>query len=93
MSLFKLHMVTALSSFYDGYCVSLQIPLKDGMYGIREGHVNAISTLSPGTIKYTLPDHTCKKALVSEGLVKIENGEVVILAESIKNAESTDNNT
>ena len=85
-------ILSAESEFYSGECQSLVVPTVDGQYGILPDHCEVISAIVPGELKYTLPDGTEMLAAVSEGLLKIENGEVLILVDTSEHPEEIDEN-
>ena len=90
MNEFNLHIIEADSDFFNGKCVSLVIPTTEGMYGIQAGHENLVAAITIGVIKYTLPDGTRCYAAVSNGMVKVENNDVMILVESAENPDEID---
>lgn len=67
-------------------------PTNEGQYGILAKHRNVITATVPGVLKYKLPNQEFKTAAVSSGLVKIENGEVLILVDSCERPEEIDVN-
>lgn len=79
---FDLHIIEADDDFYNGKCISLVVPTTEGMIGIWAMHENLVAAVTIGVIKYTLPDGTRCHAAVSNGLLKVENNEVLILVES-----------
>ncbi len=87
---FDLHIIEADNDFYNGKCVSLVVPTTEGMYGIQAMHENLVAAITIGVIKYTLPDGTRCHAAVSNGLLKVENNEVLILVESAEDALEID---
>lgn len=90
MKAFHLTFLEADRTFYDGDCVSLQIPATDGAYGVLANHTNLICALVPGELKYKSPDGEEKVASVSSGLCKVEGGEVLVLTESAEAPEEID---
>ena len=90
MNEFNLHIIEADNDFYNGKCVSLVVPTTDGMYGIQAMHENLVAAIDIGVIKYTLPDGTRCHAAVSNGMLKVENNEVLILVESAEDPEEID---
>ena len=78
--------------FYEGACELIIIPLPDGLYGIMANHSNMIGAVVPGIIKYKIPEQPYKIAAVSSGIVKAENNEVLVLADSIERPEEIDEN-
>ena len=87
---FNLHIIEADNDFYNGKCVSLVIPTTEGMYGIQAMHENLVAAVEIGVIKFTLPDGTRRHAAVSNGIVKVENNEVLILVESAEDPDEID---
>ncbi len=93
MNAFNLTILEANSYFYEGSCISLVVPTVDGLYGILAGHSNLITAMVPGEIQ-------CRKReeddfeiySVSNGLVKIEDGDVMILADSVERLDEIDVN-
>lgn len=92
MSSFKVHILAADESFYEGECESLVVPTSNGQYGIWANHANTISAIVPGEMLYRLPDGQEQRAAVSSGMVKIENNEVLVLVDSAERPEEIDAN-
>lgn len=92
MNAFALTVLAAEKPFYKGECVSLVIPSIDGQYGIQAGHSNMIAAILPGELKFTSPDGVVTLAAVSEGLVKVEGGKVLILVDTAERPEEIDEN-
>lgn len=90
MTEFKLKILEADDTAYDDNCISLVIPTSEGMYGIQANHLNMFAALQTGLIKYTMPDGQEKYLSVSGGMVKVENNEVLILADSLEAIEDID---
>ena len=90
MNEFRLHIVEADNDFYDGGCTSLVIPTTDGMLGIQAMHENLVAAVSIGVVKYTTPDGERCHAAVSNGIVKVEDNEVLILVESAEDPDEID---
>ena len=92
MSSFKVHILAADESFYEGECESLVVPTSNGQYGIWANHANTISAIVPGEMLYRLPGGQEQRAAVSSGMVKIENNEVLVLVDSAERPEEIDAN-
>ena len=90
MKEFNLHIIEADNDFFNGKCVSLVVPTTDGFFGIQAMHENLIASVAIGVVKYTLPDGTRCHAAVSNGIVKVENNEVLILVESAEDPDEID---
>lgn len=87
MKTFKLNILAANKPFFTGECESLILPTVDGEYGILVGHRNTIAAVIPGTLKFRVSGREQEFASVSEGLVKIEHGEVLVLVDTIERPE------
>lgn len=93
MNKFKLVFYTADTPIYVGDCVSLQVPLEDGKYGVLAGHSNSIAAVYPGVLTYRTEDGGKDHVYaVSEGILKIEDNEVLLLADSAERPEEIDIN-
>lgn len=92
MNTFNLHILAADKTFYEGECDSLVIPTLQGQYGIQAFHRNTIAAIVPGLLE--LRTHSNEKiiAAVSNGLVKIEDNEVLILVDTAEHPEEIDIN-
>lgn len=92
MKTFQVSILAADCVFYEGPCESLIVPTLEGQYGILANHSNIISAVVPGSLTYTVPGRAPEMAFVSEGLVKVENNEVLILVDSAERPEEIDAN-
>lgn len=92
MKAFALTVLAAEKPFYEGECISLVLPTTDGQYGIQAGHNNMIAAIVPGELKLTVPSGEVILAAVSEGLVKVENGKVLLLVDTAEHPEEIDEN-
>jgi F-type H+-transporting ATPase subunit epsilon len=92
MNSFPLLILAAEKTFYDGDCVSLVIPTPDGQYGIMANHTNMISAIAPGMMKITDQNGEVIIAAVSEGLIKIENNQALLLVDTVERPEEIDEN-
>ncbi len=90
MSAFKVTILAADHTFLDAMCESVVIPTSKGQYGILAHHSNAIAAVSPGMLKYRVVGEEEKIAAVSEGLIKVENNEVLVLVDSAEKPEEID---
>ena len=92
MNVFQLSILAADEPFFEGECVSLVVPTTQGQYGILAMHSNMIAAIVPGMLEFTTPDGERKIAAISEGLVKVEDNHVLLLAESTEWPEEIDEN-
>lgn len=89
---FNLRILEADSVFYNGKCLSMVVPTTDGMYGIQAGHTNMVAAVTIGVIKFVTDESIERYASVSGGLIKVEKGDVTILAQSVEDADEIDIN-
>ena len=91
MNTFNARIYKADSPFYEGKLESLIIPTNDGYYGVKALHRNLVIAIVPGIMKYRLPDETeFRTAAVSEGMIRIEDGDVLILVNTAERPEEID---
>ena len=67
------------SAFFEGELTSVVVPAIDGEYGVLAHHRNVVIAIVPGTLRYTLPDGKTENVVVSEGMMRVENNDVLIL--------------
>lgn len=90
MRAFPLHILASERVFFEGECLSLRFPATDGFYGIQAGHANLLASLVPGVLTFLPVGGEEEVCAVSEGLIKVEDGEVLILADSVEYAREID---
>ncbi len=88
--MFPLHVLAADQPFYEGDCESLVVPTLDGQYGVLAGHCDIILAIVPGTLTYRTPDGREHAAAVAAGIMKVEEGEVLVLVDSAVRPEDID---
>ena len=93
MNSFHLCILAADKPFYDGECVSLVIPTDDGSYGVQANHRNMIAAIVSGTVSFKINEESKPEyAAVSEGIMKVENNNVLILADTAERPDEIDEN-
>lgn len=92
MDNFTVHILAADKVLYDGECQSLIIPTPWGQYGVLAHHCKAICAIVPGRLTYKTPDGKPHYAAVSDGLIKIEDNDVLILVDTAERPEEIDMN-
>lgn len=92
MSGFTVHILAADKVLYEGDCESLIIPTPWGQYGILAHHCKAICAIVAGRLTYRVPGGEDRYAAVSDGLVKIEDNDVLILVDTAERPEEIDIN-
>ena len=88
MEEFQVKILASDHPFYEGKCYSLVIPTLRGMYGIHAHHSNMITAIIPGTLQYQIVPGAPLEAAVSNGLAKVENGEVLILVDTAERPDA-----
>ncbi len=87
---FQARILSADRDFYQGPCVSLIAPTIDGQLGIMAHHISVVTAILPGKLYYTLPDGSKFTALVSHGLLRVENNDVLVLVDSAERPDEID---
>ncbi|MCD8002610.1 MAG: ATP synthase F1 subunit epsilon [Clostridia bacterium] len=87
---FPLRIIAADRIFYNGETSSVTVTCPDGKYGIMAGHANMAAAVAPGILSYRTPDGDVFHAAVSDGVVKVSDGDVLILVESAEHPADID---
>ena len=86
MKTFPLRVLAPERTFFDGACTSLTVPSIDGMYGLMAQHEDIV----PGKLALRDADGVEQIAAVSEGVLKMEHGEALVLVDTIERPEEID---
>ncbi|MCD7775816.1 MAG: ATP synthase F1 subunit epsilon [Firmicutes bacterium] len=87
---FSLRIIAADKVFYNGPAVSVTVTAPDGKYGILAGHSNMAAAVTPGILSYRTKDGETFHAAVSDGVIKVSGGDVLILVESAESPDDID---
>ena len=95
MKTFHVRVYEADNPFYEGDIESIVVPAADGEYGVLAGHQNMAIALTEGTMRFRTGDQvtygsglsgkreiepgTECSAVISAGMMRIENNDVLIL--------------
>ena len=90
MKAFSLRVLAPERTFFDGKCASLTVPTLDGMYGLMAQHEDLVLAIVPGKLTLRTPDGAEQIAAVSEGMLKMEHGEALVLVDTIERPEEID---
>ena len=90
MNTFTLKILAAERVFYDGACVSLTVPTLDGLYGVQAKHEDVILAVVPGTLTVRTDAGEGIVAAVSGGVLKMEDNEALLLADTVERADEID---
>lgn len=83
MKEFELQILSPERPFYSGGCVSLTVPVSDGVIGIMAGHTPLTAAVEGGEVQFTLPDGTRRICAVTRGLLDISYENVRLICESV----------
>ena len=92
MKTFPLRVLAPERTFFDGACTSLTVPSIDGMYGLMAQHEDIVLAVVPGKLALRDADGVEQIAAVSEGVLKMEHGEALVLVDTIERPEEIDRN-
>ena len=81
MNSFHLEILTPERVFYRGDCVSLIVPVSDGMMGIMAHCEPRTASLAIGEAYYTRPDGEKILFSISGGMIDVDNNTVKLLCE------------
>lgn len=90
LSTFLLKIIACDRVFYDGECQMLVFPGYDGEMAIMAHHERMTCTIEIGEIRFKLPNDTWEKAIVSDGLLKVEENQVNVLVYSAERPAEID---
>ena len=90
MDNFKLQIMASDHMVFDGDAQSVSLPTTEGSVGILAHHSNIIMAVVPGEITYRAANGDEETVIVSDGLLKVENGEVMILVDTAERPDEID---
>ena len=98
MATFKLHFMASEHMVYEGEAESVTLMTTEGRIGILAHHSNLIMAVVPGIVEYVPVGEAAKEAgmsgkqisVVSDGLLKVENNEVMILVDTAEHPAEID---
>ncbi len=89
-SLIHLEIVTPGRIVFTGEVKSFTAPGIEGMFQILRSHAPFISTIIPGSVKFTSQGDETRNFVTSGGTVEVHNNHITMLAESIIPVEDID---
>lgn len=90
MDNYRLQIMASDHMVFDGDAQSVSLPTTEGSIGILAHHSNIIMAVVPGEITYRAADGREETVIVSDGLLKVENGEAMILVDTAERPEEID---
>lgn len=90
MNTFHLDILTPERVFYQGECISLIVPITDGMLGIMANREPIAASITRGEAYYTKPDGEKILFSVTGGMVDVSCNRVRVLCEEAMLPEEID---
>lgn len=90
MNSFNLKIYESDGVFYEGEAIKVTIPAYDGEYGIWANHENVVMAVVPGILRFTTFEEKTYLASVSNGMFRVDNGDVLVLVETAERPEELD---
>lgn len=96
MNTFKLDIMASDRAFYSGEATIVNVPTTEGSIGVMAHHAATIMAIVPGSVEFVPAENGAEKerkvCVVSDGLLKIENNEVMLLVDTAESPEEIDVN-
>lgn len=90
MNTFSLEILSPERVFYRGECVSLVIPVADGMMGIMAHHTPFSAAIFDGEVTFTTPNGETRICAVTRGMVDMQDNRLQLLCEKALRPEEID---
>ena len=90
MDSYKLQIMASDHMVFDGDAKSLSLHTTEGSIGVWAHHMNMIMAVVPGELIYEPVTGDRELVIVSDGLLKVENGEVMVLVDTAEKPHEID---
>lgn len=90
MNTFSFKLLACDKVFYDGQCEILVFPVEDGEMAILANHEGFTTVTEIGEIRFRTDKGETIKAIVSDGILKVDKNKVVFLVYSAEKPEDID---
>jgi F-type H+-transporting ATPase subunit epsilon len=90
MNTFSLKIIACDKVFYDGECEILTFPGVDGEMAIMANHEGFTTVTEIGEIRFRIPGGEYIKAIVSDGILRVDKNEVEFIVYSAERPEDID---
>lgn len=90
MNTFSLRIYEADDTFLEGEAEFISVPTLDGEYGVMANHENMVVCVVPGKLQYRLAGEETQYASIADGMMRIEDNDVLILTESAERPDEID---
>ena len=91
---FRIKILAADKTFFDGLAISLTVPAYDGSFQILAHHEPVVMALKEGVIRFTVLDENAKEQEIRGvngiGVVKVDRDLVTILVDTIEAPDEID---
>lgn len=81
MKTFHLEILTPEKQFFVGECISIVIPISDGMLGIMAGHTPLTAAIDNGYVSFTQADGNKTECSVSRGILTFDKKGACLLCD------------
>lgn len=78
---FQLEILTPERAFYRGECISVIVPVSDGMLGIMANHTPMTAAITDGEVVFTCPT-AANPCAVTQGMIDVSAARVRVLCDS-----------
>ena len=90
MAFFNLKILACEKVFFEGECEIIIFPSYDGEMAVMANHEQMSASVEIGEIRFKDHDYNWHTAVVSDGLLKVENNNVTMLVYSAERPEEID---
>lgn len=81
MSLLNLDIITPEGKLFEGECLQIDIPGKEGRLGILARHMDFVTNVKPGIVHIYFKNKEILRMAVSSGLAEVKSGKCTLLIE------------
>ncbi len=90
METFFLEILSPERNFYSGECLSVTLPISDGLIGIMAHHSPLTAVLCDGEVSFLKPDGERIICAVASGMADVADNKVCILCQSVVSPDEID---
>ena len=80
-NMFKLRIVSPDREFYNGDVEMVEMVTTEGEIGVLKGHIPTTAVAAPGILKIHEAEGVVKEAVLIDGIIRVMQDDVTILAE------------
>ena len=90
MKTFYLEILSPERTFYEGECLSLTVPISDGIIGIMADHTPLTAAINDGEITFLKPNNEQINCAVMRGMIHVTDNKAQVLCEAVLSPEEID---